>query len=248
MVEAMGICEQHELPLDRNGECELCRLSAIPSQAPSARSAVWVVLIPLALLFAGVVWAFASFGAQPEGEPKRGVQTTAVDRQGPPRVATPRPARRPEPTRPVTAAQSDAPDPDRIPIPTDPPTPAAAVGATASGPSPDAANAQATTDGPVRSEAEVPDWKWDLARRRVSITMYATQWCGVCRQAREYMEANGIDFVERDTDGSAAASERLGELNPRRTIPTFQIDDLVYVGFNEAAFEAKVDQAARKHL
>ncbi len=207
---------------------------------------MWLVLIPLALLFAGVAWAFASFGAEPQGEPKRGVQTTAVRPQAAPPVASARPAERPASAPASTASPADAPSTDRIPIPANLPTPADAAGATPSSPASDAASAQAAPAVP--SEADVPDWKWDLARRRVSITMYATQWCGVCRQAREYMEANDIDFIERDTDGSPAASERLGELNPRRTIPTFQIDELVYVGFNETAFEAKIEQAARKHL
>ena len=78
--------------------------------------------------------------------------------------------------------------------------------------------------------------------------MYATQWCGVCRNARKYMESNRIDFIELDTDESSIAGERLGELNPRRTIPTFEIDEQVYIGFREDAFEAKINQAARKHL
>jgi glutaredoxin len=78
--------------------------------------------------------------------------------------------------------------------------------------------------------------------------MYATQWCGVCREAREYMKQNRIDFTERDTEGSSAADERLGELNPRKTIPTFELDELVYIGFQEQLFEAKLNQAARKHL
>jgi glutaredoxin len=78
--------------------------------------------------------------------------------------------------------------------------------------------------------------------------MYATQWCGVCRKAREYMESNRIDFTELDTDENPAAGERLGEINSRKTIPTFEIDELVYMGFQEALFEAKLNQAARKHL
>jgi glutaredoxin len=62
------------------------------------------------------------------------------------------------------------------------------------------------------------------------------------------MESNRIDFIEFDTDESSIAGERLGELNPRRTIPTFEIDEQVYIGFREDAFEAKINQAARKHL
>lgn len=242
----MGICQLHELPLDRNGECELCRLSAIPSQAPAERSTLWLVVVPLALVFAGVAWAFASFGSEPEGEPQRGVQTATTRREAP--VAAPRPARSPEPAADSAGAANDTPALEGIPIPSDVPTPAEAATADPVKPVPDDTSAQPTAAPAAPSEADVPDWKWAVARRRVAITMYATQWCGVCRKAREYMEANGIDFIERDTDGSPAASERLGELNPRRTIPTFEIDELVYVGFNESAFEAKIDQAARKHL
>jgi glutaredoxin len=62
------------------------------------------------------------------------------------------------------------------------------------------------------------------------------------------MQTNGIDFTELDTDESSAAGERLGEINPRRTIPTFEIDEQVYIGFREELFEAKVNQAARKYL
>ena len=80
------------------------------------------------------------------------------------------------------------------------------------------------------------------------ITMYATQWCDVCGKARAYMEANRIDFVELDTDDNAVAKERLGVLNPRKTIPTFEIDELVYVGFREELFEANLKKAAQKHL
>lgn len=76
MVEAVEICEKHELPLDRNGECELCRLGEIRSNSPPGRSAWWLVIIPLALLLAGIAWAFSSFEARPEVVPHRGVRTT----------------------------------------------------------------------------------------------------------------------------------------------------------------------------
>jgi len=227
MVERMGICEKHQLPLDRHGECELCRLGEMPSKSPPARSAWWALIIPLVLLGAGVAWAFASFGSEPEGAPQRGVRTTA------PRPASPAPAgARPRPR-----------EPQAVPAPPTPPIPGEDV------PSPEGTRLEDTPPRPsAPTDADVPEWKWDLARRRVTITMYATQWCSVCRKARQYMEANRIDFTELDTEESPAASERLGELNPLKTIPTFEIDELVYVGFREELFEAKVNQAARKHL
>jgi hypothetical protein len=77
MVEPIGLCEKHELPLDRNGECELCRLSDMPSQAPPQRSAWWAIAIPLLILLAGAAWTYASLGTDPEEAPVQGVQAPA---------------------------------------------------------------------------------------------------------------------------------------------------------------------------
>ena len=230
-MEPMGICEKHQLPLDRNGECELCRLSDMPSKSPPARSAWRALIIPLMLVMAGIVWAFASFEPEPESARPRGVRTTA------PRPAISEPSVE-EPRAPEPAPAPERPPPpipgDDIPVPE---------------PTPEGTQLDPTPPGEgAATEAGIPEWKWNLARRRVSITMYATQWCGVCRKAREYMETNSIDFVELDTDESSVAGERLGELNPRKTIPTFEIDEQVYIGFREDAFEAKINRAARKHL
>jgi glutaredoxin len=233
MVEPMGICEKHELPLDRNGDCELCRLGEMPSKSPPAPSAWWAVIIPVVLLLAGVAWVFSSFGSEPEGVPQRGVRTTAPRRASPPptseepRAPEPEPEAIPEPPRPPLPG-------DDVPIPE---------------PSPEGAQLDEAPPPPAApAGANVPEWKWDLARRRVTVTMYATQWCGICRRARHYMEANRIDFIELDTEQSSEANQRLGELNPRKTVPTFEIDQLVYIGFQEELFEEKLDQAAQKHL
>ena len=226
----MGICEKHELPLDRNGECELCRLSDMPSKAPPTRSAWWALIILVVLLIGGGAWVLASFGSEPESVAPRGVPATA-----------PRPATTPP------QAQPPAPEPAAVPEPPPPPVPTLDIPIPAPRPE-DTRLDEAPPRGTSPTTTGVPEWKWNIARRRVAITMYATQWCGVCRKAREYMQTNRIDFTELDTDENADAGERLGELNPRRTIPTFQIDEQVYVGFREDVFEAKINQAARKHL
>jgi len=242
MVEPMGICEKHELPLDRNGECELCRLSLMPSTAPPSPSAWWALIIPLLLLGAGVAWAISSLGSSPKAAPQRGVRVTE------PRPAAPAPAIRP---RTQELEPETSPPPREQPLVPGDTIPSDDI----PDPEPSKNRTQESTEldqqpqGPARATAdEVPDWKWELARKRVMITMYATQWCGVCREARAYMEANRIDFMELDTDDNAVAKERLGELNPRNTIPTFQIDDLVYVGFRKELFEANLDKAAQKYL
>lgn len=240
MVDPMGICEKHELPLDGNGECELCRLSLMPSNAPPERSAWWALIIPLLILGAGIVWGLSTFGSEPEGSPQRGVQPVA-----------PRPAG----TAPVPAGPAPA-EPDPAPPPAAPVTPQPSIPIEEI-PVPDRSPEESpkgtqldppqTQPGPAKAEP-VPDWKRDLARKRVTITMYATQWCEVCKRARNYMQANRIDFMELDTDENPVAKQRLEQLNPGQTIPTFQIDELVYVGFREELFEAKLDTASQKYL
>lgn len=78
--------------------------------------------------------------------------------------------------------------------------------------------------------------------------MYATTWCGSCRQAREYLDYNGITYTEYDIDRDESASSRLALINPRKSIPTFQIDEIVQIGFSPDSMERKLNEAARKRL
>ncbi len=84
------------------------------------------------------------------------------------------------------------------------------------------------------------------ARRSVRIIMYAASWCPSCTRARRYMRENGIDFTERDVDSDASAQQRLLQLNPRGSIPTFEIDDQVRVGFSPSSLRSAIDRAARE--
>jgi len=124
MVESIGICETHELPLDRNGECELCRLKMVPSKAPPSPSNWWALIIPLLLLGAGVAWALSSFGTEPEVAPERGVQAAQprTDDAAPvtakPTAPEPEPEIAPPPAEQPTRDQD--PPMDDIPVPEPP--------------------------------------------------------------------------------------------------------------------------------
>ncbi|MDH3653900.1 MAG: hypothetical protein OEN21_06510 [Myxococcales bacterium] len=124
MVESIGICETHELPLDRNGECELCRLNMVPSKAPPSPSSWWALIIPLLLLGAGVAWALSSFGTEPEVAPQRGVRA-AGSRPGAEAPETPKPSS-PEPEPEIGSPPTEPRMPgqdlsmDDIPVPQPP--------------------------------------------------------------------------------------------------------------------------------
>jgi glutaredoxin-like YruB-family protein len=78
--------------------------------------------------------------------------------------------------------------------------------------------------------------------------MYATNWCGVCKRARQYFKQEGISFVEHDVDEDPRAREEYLRLNPRRSVPTIKVGDEVIVGFSAQAVNRALDSAARSRL
>jgi len=86
------------------------------------------------------------------------------------------------------------------------------------------------------------------ARRRVPVVMYSTDWCGVCRRARQYFEQEGISFIEHDVDHDPQARADYLLLNPRGSVPTIKIGQEVVIGFSPQAVEHAMSSAARSGL
>jgi glutaredoxin len=84
------------------------------------------------------------------------------------------------------------------------------------------------------------------ARRNVSVTMYSTTWCKVCKDARRYFTEAGITYEDHDVDSDRDADRRLRAVNPRHTVPTFDIDGAILTGFSPGAFESMLTSAAAR--
>jgi glutaredoxin len=76
--------------------------------------------------------------------------------------------------------------------------------------------------------------------------MYSTTWCGVCRSARAYLNANNMRYTEYDVEANAAARAEHRRLNPAGGVPTFDIGGEVLVGFSDRGFERALDAAAAR--
>jgi glutaredoxin 3 len=65
------------------------------------------------------------------------------------------------------------------------------------------------------------------------ITMYTTDPCGFCRQAKALLSARGVDYDEvnlaKDPSGRAALAERTGQM----TFPQIVVGDRSIGGFRE---------------
>ncbi|MEM7135683.1 MAG: glutaredoxin domain-containing protein [Myxococcota bacterium] len=226
MAETMlGVCEKHQLPLDPRGNCQLCRLSEMPSKPPPAATSRWVgVLLAVLVLGGGAGLAYAMLSQVERAEPERGVRGTRSEANG----------------AVVHLREPQAFErPSSVPLPPPPPSERRAAVAPAPAPLP---------TEPSPRVGEVSEQEAQDALRQVKIEVYTTAWCGSCRRAREYLDYNGIPYAEYDIDEDALANERLANLNPRKSIPTFEIDDIVQVGFSPENLESRINQAVSRRL
>jgi glutaredoxin 3 len=65
------------------------------------------------------------------------------------------------------------------------------------------------------------------------VTVYTTDPCGFCRQAKSLLESRGVDYEEvsltKDPDGRARLVQRTGQM----TFPQIIVGDRVIGGFRE---------------
>lgn len=86
------------------------------------------------------------------------------------------------------------------------------------------------------------------ARRTVDITVYGASWCPSCRQARAWLDENGMAYSERDIDRSAEASRTMRRLNPAGTIPVIDVEGEVVVGFAPDAVNRAIRRRAERRV
>jgi glutaredoxin len=63
----------------------------------------------------------------------------------------------------------------------------------------------------LASEQALPEQK--------PIILYSTNWCGVCKKARRFMEEKGLAFVEKDIESDRSAARELQEKCERAKVP-----------------------------
>jgi glutaredoxin len=80
----------------------------------------------------------------------------------------------------------------------------------------------------------------------VQVIVYTTSWCSVCKHAKQWLSAEQIPFEEHDVERSTESARTLRALNPRGSIPTFDIEGQVLVGFREGDVLAAMRRASER--
>ena len=58
----------------------------------------------------------------------------------------------------------------------------------------------------------------------MDVRMYTASWCRDCRAAKQFLDANGIEYTEIDVDANPAASDEVMRHVGKRAIPQMVID------------------------
>jgi glutaredoxin len=95
-------------------------------------------------------------------------------------------------------------------------------------------------DGPV----EVRDWSAVIHHKSAPaapdpdrITMYSTDWCPHCKNARNYFNAKGLSFTELNVETSDAGRKEYEALGGGG-VPVIVVNGKVMRGFSAKSFEA----------
>jgi glutaredoxin len=78
----------------------------------------------------------------------------------------------------------------------------------------------------------------------VHVIVYTTSWCPSCRRAKQWMNANGVAYEEHDIERSSESARKMRAINPRGSVPTFDVEGQVEVGFSAESLLAAMRSAA----
>ncbi len=78
--------------------------------------------------------------------------------------------------------------------------------------------------------------------------MYEADWCGVCRQAREYFAHNQLSYVSYDVDQNVALKEKARRLSGGNGVPVIVIDGKVTSGFSEGSVQGLLLAAVQTRM
>jgi glutaredoxin len=75
------------------------------------------------------------------------------------------------------------------------------------------------------------------AQLQAKVTLYATDWCGYCKQTRRFLDSKGIPYKEFDIEKSAEGRKAYEALGGRG-IPLIDVNGTIIRGFSEEAILA----------
>jgi glutaredoxin len=215
-------CSIHDLACGPDGRCVVCKRELVGA---STRR-VWVGLGALALAMGAAVGYRALAPRTAPMTADRAAVTAA--------------------TEPIKATASPVAAPFAFPLRRADQLPLYQPVASAAHPPASPPLSASPSEPDVQPEVRGPAAAATVSLRDVHVVVYTTGWCSVCKRAKAWMARQGIPYEERDIDRSSEYAQRMRALNPRGSIPTFDVEGDVMVGFSENALATMMQNAARR--
>jgi glutaredoxin len=75
-----------------------------------------------------------------------------------------------------------------------------------------------------------------------TVRLFSTAWCPTCVKAKKWLNAQNIPFAECDVERDPWARREFRKLNPRGTVPVFDVAGEVVIGFNEDTYRTALQK------
>ena len=76
----------------------------------------------------------------------------------------------------------------------------------------------------------------DGKTKKKKVVMYSTEWCGVCKKAKAYFNANNVPFREYDIEKDEKRMREYRKLNGKG-VPLILVGKQRMSGFSTSSFE-----------
>jgi glutaredoxin len=98
---------------------------------------------------------------------------------------------------------------------------------------------------PPEKPKELTQDELEQMKRGVKVTMYMTGPCSLCSTARTFLRGRRYKLTELDIDASPTDKVLLEAVNPAASVPTFDIEGKVLIGYDRQILDKAIEDAAR---
>jgi glutaredoxin len=74
-----------------------------------------------------------------------------------------------------------------------------------------------------------------------TVEIYTTTWCGACKKAKQWLQANGVAYKEYDVQKDANAALRMRKLGGGGGVPFTVINGETFQGFSPSGYQAALN-------
>lgn len=98
---------------------------------------------------------------------------------------------------------------------------------------------------PPEKPKELSQEELERLKRGVKVTMYMTGPCTLCSTARTFLRGRRYKLTELDIDASPTDKVLLEAVNPAASVPTFDVEGKVLIGYDRQILDKTIEDAAK---